>query len=97
VVTVVAGPGLVVLVTVDAVLTVLHPTRRGPLTLVTGAAVRATARALARTVGRPGLLAGAGMLAVVAVLALWTALMWLGWALVYLPDLGDFSYDSAVP
>jgi hypothetical protein len=37
VVTVVAGLGLVVLVTVDAVLTVLHPARRGPRTLVTGA------------------------------------------------------------
>jgi hypothetical protein len=97
VVAVVAGLGLVVLVTVDAVLTVLHPTRRGPLTLVTGAAVWTTARALARTVGRPGLLGGAGMLAVVAVFALWTALMWFGWALVYLPNLGDFSYDSAVP
>jgi hypothetical protein len=94
---VVAGLGLVVLVTVDAVLTVLHPTRRGPLTLVTGAAVWTTARAVARTVGRPGLLAGAGMLAIVAVFALWTALMWLGWALVYLPDLGDFSFDGAVP
>jgi hypothetical protein len=73
------------------VLTVLHPTRRGSLTLVTGAAVWTTARALARTVGRPGLLA------VVAVFALWTPLMWPGWALVYLPTLGDFSYDSAVP
>jgi hypothetical protein len=97
VVTVVAGLGLVVLVTVDAVLTVLHPTRRGPLILVTGAAVWTTTRAPARTVGRPDLLAGAGMLAVVAIFALWTALMWLGWALVYLPNLGDFSYDSAVP
>lgn len=94
---VVAGLGLVMLVTVDALLTVLHPTRRGPLTLVTGAAVWTTARALARAVGRPGMLAGAGMLAVVAVFTLWTALMWLGWALVYLPNLGDFSYDSAVP
>jgi hypothetical protein len=36
------------------------------------------------------------MLAVVEVFALWTALMWLGWALVYLPNLGDFSHDSAV-
>ncbi|MBW0108604.1 two pore domain potassium channel family protein [Pseudonocardia sp. KRD-182] len=94
---VLVGLGLVLLVTVDAVLTVLHPTRRGPLTLVTGAAVWTTARALARAVGRPGMLAGAGMLAVVAVFALWTALMWLGWALVYLPHLGDFSYDSSVP
>ncbi len=92
-----AGLGLVLVVTVDAVLTVLHPTRRGPLTLVTGAAIWTTARAAARTVGRPGLLAGAGMLAVVAVFALWTALMWLGWALFYLPNLGDFSYDSSVP
>jgi hypothetical protein len=97
VVAVVTGLGLVVLVTVDAVLTVLHPTRRGPLTLVTGAAVWTTARALARAVGRPGLLAGAGMLAVVVVFALWTALMWLGWALVYLPNLEDLSFDSAVP
>ena len=96
-VTGVSGLGLVALVTVDAVLTVLRSTGRGPLTLVTGAAVWTTARALAPTVGRPGLLAGAGMLAVVAVFALWTALMWLGWALVYLPNLGDFSYDSAVP
>ncbi|WP_298455881.1 potassium channel family protein [uncultured Cellulomonas sp.] len=94
---VVVGLLLVGLVTGDAVLTVLHPTRRGPLTLVTGAAVWTTARALARAVGRPGLLAGAGMLAVVAVFAVWTALMWLGWALVYLPNLGDFSFDSAVP
>jgi len=94
---VVTGLGLVLLVTVDAVLTVLHPTRRGPLTHVTGAAVWSTARALARAVGRPGLLGWAGMLAVVAVFALWTALMWLGWALVYLPNLGDFSFDSAVP
>jgi hypothetical protein len=88
---------MVVLVTVDAILTVLHPTRRGPLTLVTGAAVWATARAVARALGRPGLLAGAGMLVVVSVFALWTALMWLGWALVYLPHLADFSFDSAVP
>jgi hypothetical protein len=65
----------VVLVTVDAVLTVLHPTCRGPLPLMTGAAVRTTARALARTVGRPGPLARAGMLCVVAFSVLWTALM----------------------
>jgi hypothetical protein len=44
VVTVVAGLGLVVLVTVDAVLTVLQPTRRGPLTLVTGAGLTRGAR-----------------------------------------------------
>jgi hypothetical protein len=97
VVTGVSGLGLVALVTVDAVLTVLRSTGRGPLTLVTGAAVRTTARALARTVGRPGLLARAGMLCVVAFSAIWAALMWLGWARVHLPHLGDSSYDSAVP
>jgi hypothetical protein len=69
VVTVVAGLGL----GPSTPCSVLHPSRRGPLTLVTG------------------------VLTVVAVFALWTALMWLGWALVYLPNLGDSSYDSAVP
>jgi hypothetical protein len=88
---------LVLLVTVDAVITVLHPTHRGPVTFVTGAAVWATTRAFARAVGRPHLLSGAGPLAVVAVFGVWTALMWCGWALVYLPNLDALSYDSAVP
>jgi hypothetical protein len=96
VVTGVSGLGSVALVTVDAVLTVLRSTRRGPLSLVTVAAVWTTARALARTVGRPVCWAGPGC---------WPSsrsprsgrLMWLGWARVHLPTLGDFSYDSAVP
>lgn len=92
-----SGLALVLLITVDAVVTVLHPTHRGPVTRVTGDAVWATTRAFARAMGRPGLLSGAGPLAVVAVFGVWTATMWCGWALVYLPRLDDFSYDSSVP
>lgn len=96
-VVVAGGLLLVLLVTVDAVITVLHPTHRGPVTYLTGATVWATTRALARAVGWPRLLSGAGPLAVVAVFGVWTALMWCGWALVYLPNLGALSYDSSVP
>jgi len=92
-----AGVVLVLVVTVDAVITVLHPTHRGPLTFATGATVWAATRAFARAVGRPRLLSGAGPLAVVAVFGIWTALMWCGWALVYQPNLDDFAYDSSVP
>jgi hypothetical protein len=95
--TVAGGLLLVLLVTVDAVITVLHPTYRGPMTFMTGAGVWAMTRAFARAVGRPRLLSGAGPLAVVAVFGVWTALMWCGWALVYLPHLDDFAYDSSVP
>lgn len=91
-----AGLFLVVLVTVDAVTTVLHPTRRGPVTWITGVTVWTAARAAVRAIRRPGLLTAAGPLAVVAVFGVWTALMWCGWALVYLPNLDDLSYDPTV-
>jgi hypothetical protein len=92
-----AGLFIVLLVTADAVTTVLHPTRRGPITWVTGVAVWTAARAVARVVRRPGLLATAGPLAVVAVFGVWTVLMWFGWALIYLPNLDDLAYDASVP
>lgn len=91
-----AGVLLIALGIVDAVMTVLHPTRRGPVTLVTGAAVWSATRLLARCVGRPRILSSAGMLAVLAVVAVWTALMWAGFALLFLPNLAGLSYSPSV-
>ncbi|MEV2237906.1 ion channel [Micromonospora sp. NPDC049891] len=77
-------------------MTVLHPTRRGPVTLVTGVGVWSAIRLLARCVGRPRILSSAGMLAVLTVVAVWTVLMWAGFALLFLPNLTGLSYSPSV-
>ncbi|GIJ81094.1 hypothetical protein Xph01_55260 [Micromonospora phaseoli] len=91
-----AGVLLIALGIVDAVMTVLHPTRRGPVTLVTGVGVWSATRLLARCAGRPRILSSAGMLAVLAIVVVWTALMWAGFALLFLPNMAGLSYSPSV-
>lgn len=95
VVAVVAGVLLIGLAAVDGVLTVLHPTRRGPVSFVMTRGLFLAARAIARAAGRPAWLSAVGPLAVLVVFGGWALLLWVGFALVYLPFVGDLSYSSA--
>lgn len=88
-----AGAGLVVLALVDVFYTVLFPASgRGPLRRRLERLVR-SAFACARRLRDPGrrrrLLAYAGPVEITVTLLVWMATMVLGWALVYLPALGD--------
>ncbi|MEA2844545.1 MAG: hypothetical protein QOJ69_2216 [Actinomycetota bacterium] len=94
---VLVGAVLIVLVATDILITLLHPTARGP---VSYAANRATWRAtkivsvrLLRGLG----LSYAGPLAVVTNVLAWVILFWLGFALVYLPFIDSFAYDPSTP
>ncbi len=85
------------LVAWDIMLTLFHPAARGPLSYF---ANRTTWRVV-RTVSL-SLLGGrgfnyAGPFAVVINLLSWVVGLWLGFALIYLPYVGSFSYDPSTP
>ncbi|MDP9070254.1 MAG: potassium channel family protein [Actinomycetota bacterium] len=93
----ISGVALVALVVWDIILTLFHPAARGPLSY---SANRTTWR-VARGVSLR-LLAGrglnyAGPFAVVINLLAWVVGSWLGFALIYLPYVGSFSYDPSTP
>jgi Ion channel len=94
---VVSGSLLIVLVAVDVMVTLLHPTARGPLSYV----ANRTTWSLTKTVCRRLLggrgLSYAGPLAVVINLTAWVTALWLGFALIYLPFIGSFSFDPSTP
>lgn len=89
------GVGLLLFVAVDVFLTVLLPSARGVLTGLWSRALWQTASALP---GRPGLRArqAAGPLSLVSTIASWVVLLWVGYALVYLPDVDSLGYSSDV-
>ncbi|MDP1846997.1 MAG: ion channel [Solirubrobacteraceae bacterium] len=92
---VIAGTALIALAAVDAVVSTLHPTRRGPVTFHASIAVWRALRALAIVTRAPRVLHLAGPLAVLAVFAGWVLMLWTGFALVYLPYTDQLSYDSS--
>ncbi len=92
----ISGALLVVATFVDAALTVLHPTRRGPLSWAAERAAFAVIRRMSVTLARPKMLTAAGPAAILAAVATWVLLGWLGFALMYLPFLDDLYYTSSV-
>lgn len=87
---VVAGTGA------DVFLTVLHPTRPGPLSFNLSRGVFATLATLSRWTGRSSLLSPAGPAGMAGVFVAWVMLFWIGYALIYLPNLGDLSFRASV-
>lgn len=90
-----AGVVLVVLSAVDAIVSTLHPTRRGPVSFPVSTAAWKMLRALASATRKPRLLDLGGPIAVLAVFATWVVMLWTGFALILLPHLDNLSYDSA--
>lgn len=94
---VVVGSLMTVLVAVDIMITLLHPTARGPVSYVANRATWSATKTVSRLLLRGRGVSYAGPLAVVTNVLAWVALFWLGFALVYLPFIGSFSYDPATP
>ena len=94
---VLCGSLLVVLVSTDIMLTLLHPTARGPASYVANRATWRAVRTVSRRLLRGRGLSYAGPLAVVTNVLAWVALLWLGFALVYLPFMGQFAFDPDTP
>ncbi len=90
-----AGVLLVALVTADMFRTVLLPTARGALTAVWARLLWAVASVLP---GRLGHVArqSAGPLSIACGIASWLVLLWLAYALFYLPDVPTLGYSSDV-
>jgi hypothetical protein len=86
------GVALLALALRDIFETLFHPLGRG---VVGGHIVRGVSRSARRLAARvPGLLNLAGPLAYIAVLASWTLMLVVGWALIFLPHLPEgFSFD----
>lgn len=78
-------------------LTLLHPTGRGPISYAANRATWSIARGVAIRVLDGRGLSYAGPLAVVTNVFGWVLGMWLGYALVYLPFVEGFSYDPTTP
>lgn len=79
------GAAVVILTMVDFVWTTLSVRGAGPMTARFSAAVWAACRAVGRGRLAPALTA-AGPAILVATLALWITLLWLGWLLIFLAD-----------
>jgi hypothetical protein len=92
-----AGAVFVVLVAWDVLLTLLHPTARGPVSYVSNRATWGGARALSRHVFKGHGLSYAGPLAVAGNVLAWVLGLWIGFALAYLPFMDKFSFDPTVP
>ena len=90
---VVLGVAMVVLVTADLGLTVLHPSLRGPLSNHVEHLAWAGVRGLARLGGRDRLLSFGGPAAMAADLLTWVLGLWLGFALIYAPFVDAFQYS----
>lgn len=93
VLTVVLGAALVVLVAWDIMLTLLHPSARGPLSYAANRATWSAARAVSVRLLRGRGLSFAGPFAVVMNVWVWVFGLWIAFALIYLPFVASFSYD----
>ncbi len=92
-----AGVTLVVLVGWDIVLTLFHPAARGPLSYAANRATWRATRGVSLRLLRGRGLNYAGPIAMVVNLLVWVIALWLGFALIYLPYVGSFSYDPSTP
>ena len=89
------GGALVLLVAWDIMLTLLHPTARGPISYVANRATWRVARSISiRLLGRRGL-SYAGPFAVAMNVYAWVVTLWVGYALIYLPFVDSLTYDSS--
>lgn len=89
------GCALLAFVAVDVFTTVLLPSARGALSRVLVLGLWRTAAVLPGAVGRVARQA-AGPLSIVATIAGWVVLLWVGFALLYLPDVRELGYSSDV-
>ena len=97
VVVVVVGLAVVALVAWDIMLTLLHPTARGPISYAGNRATWRVARGISLRLLKGGGLSYAGPFAVVINVMSWVLGMWLGYALIYLPFVESFAYEPSVP
>lgn len=88
------GAVIVVAVGWDAVLTTIHPGRDGAVSRFAGGASRRSVQALVDATGRTGLWSWVGPSAMLLNFAIWLAGLLVGFALVYLPFLGQFRSAS---
>src|SRR4051794_21113994 len=84
-----AGTALVLLVALDIGLTVLHPSARGPLSHVVHRISWSAAKRFEPALGY------AGSLAIATSVGAWLTGLWLGFALIYWPHVGEPFYLSA--
>lgn len=89
------GVALLVFVAVDAFQTVLLPSARGALSGLWARLLWALASAAPGRVGHRGRQA-AGPLSIVVTIGSWLVLLWWGFGLLYLPDVGSLGYSSDV-
>jgi hypothetical protein len=96
-VVIVLGAALVAGILWDIAVTVLHPTHRGlPSYLAHEASWRAV-RGLSRLTRRRELLTVAGPVAMATSFFTWVGALWIGFALIYLPQLDQLNFEPPVP
>ena len=95
-VAVIGGTLLALLVMVDIVLTVLHPSVRGPMSHPISSGAWSGVRALARVSDRPRLLSHAGPVAVLATVVTWILGLAVGFALIYVSYIDGFARDGDI-
>jgi hypothetical protein len=93
----VVGGALAALVAWDVTVTLLHPTARGPLSYVSNRLTWVGIRTLSLRVFRGRGLSYAGPLAVASNVLAWVFVLWIAFALLYLPFIGTFAFDPNTP
>ena len=91
------GVVFIVLVAVDIMVTLLHPTARGTLSYAANRMTWSATKWVSKRLLRGRGLSYAGPLAVVTNFLAWVFLFWIGFALVYLPFIDSFAYDPTTP
>jgi hypothetical protein len=91
------GGGLAILVAWDVLITLLHPTAGGPLSYAANRLTWAGIRMLSLRAFRGRGLSFAGPLAVAGNVLAWVVVLWIAFALVYLPFIDTFSFDPSTP
>ena len=91
---VVVGASLVLLIAWDIVLTVLHPSARGPLSYLANRVSWAVVRDLLTLLKWRRRLQAAGPLAMLLNVLAWVGGLWLGFALIYLPFVKTLVYSA---
>lgn len=89
----VAGAALIALTGADVLLTVLHPTRTGPLSRLAMAAVWRSARTLASRLRTEAPIGYGGTVAMLAQLLTWVLGLWVGFALIYAGHLDRLGFS----
>ncbi len=87
------GAALFLLVAGDIVLTILHPSARGPLSYLANRLSWVVVRNLFPRLGL-GRLTAAGPLAMLVNVLAWVGILWLGFALIYLPFVERLVYNA---